>query len=222
MRHRALIALSAVCIASFVLADARSEVSTAQAARLAELRPESVGISRGSDFVFIRGGDLGRFDASASAVENLRKLIVHLGLLHDAARSAEFSVTEQTPTFVRYVQLIGGVPVSARNEVDLGSAGRILEARLSVVDPARAPKAQPMTRERATQLASLAYAAQAGVAAAEVQFDGQPGLHYKSTALGEPLKLQYRFAAWTAGRSADYVTVDAFTGAVDIASAALD
>lgn len=218
--HRAAF-IGAVCLALFAVGQARADVSAAQAARLAELRPESVAISRGSDMVFIRGGDLGRFDASASAVENLRRLIVHLGLLHDPARFAEFSVTEQTPTFVRYAQLIGAIPVRERIEVDLSSDGQVLEARLSIVDPARAPKAQPIARERAMQIASLAYAAQAGGDSAEVQLDDSPGLYYKPTALGEPLKLQYRFAATIAARTSDFVTIDAFTGAVEIVPAVI-
>jgi hypothetical protein len=222
MHRRALVALSAVFVASLALGAARGEFSEAQAARLLELRPESVAISQGSDKVFIRGGDLGRFDANASAVENLRRLISHLGLLHDPARSAEFSVTEQTATFVRYAQLIRGVPVRGRLEVDLGPEGRILEARLSVVDPARAPKAQAIVRARATEIASLAYAAHAGVIATDVQLEDQPGLQYEPAARGEPLKVRYRFAARTAGRVSDFVTIDALTGAVEIAPAYLD
>ena len=214
--------IGAVCLASLAGGEALGAVSEAQAARLAELRPESVAIGRGNDIVFIRGGDLGRFDAGVPAVENLRRLIAHLGLLHDAARSAEFSVIEQTPTFLKFVQLIGAVPVSTRIEVDLSADGRVLEARLAVVDPSLAPKAQPITRERATQIASLAWAAQAEVAGADVQLEDQPGLTYRPMALGEPLKLQYRFAAVSPGRGSDYVTVDALSGAVEIAPAALD
>jgi hypothetical protein len=90
-------------------------------------------------------------------------------------------------------RVIGGVPVSTRIEVDLGPDGRITEARLATVDPALAPKAQPIARERALQIASLASAAKAGVAGAEVELDDYPGLHYKPAALGQPLKLQYGF-----------------------------
>lgn len=221
MRYRAAAAVGAACFTLFAAGEARAEPSEAQAARLAELRPDSVLISRSSDIVHIRGGDLGRFDAQASAVENLRKLILHLGLLHDPVRSAEFSVIQQMPNFVSFAQVIGGVPVTTRIEVDLGADGRITEARLSIVDPALAPKAQPITRERALQIASLASAAKAGVADAEVELDDYPGLHYKPAALGQPLKLQYGFAARAAGGESDIVTVDALTGAVDIRPAAL-
>ena len=217
---RALI--GAVCVASLAHGQTLGAVSEAQSARLAELRPESVAIGHGNDKVFIRGGDLGRFDADVAAVENLRRLIAHLGLLHDAARSAEFSVTEQTPRFLRFVQLIGGVPVSARIDVDLGHDGRVLEARLCVIDPTLAPKAQPIARERATQIAALAYAAQAGIASADVQLEDRPGLTYKPMPLGEPLKLQYRFIASAAGRVGDWVTVDALSGAVEVAPAVVE
>lgn len=221
MRPRALAVIGAICLASLAVGDALGEVSASQAARLAELQPESVQIGRGNDKVAIRGGDLGRFDADVAAVENLRRLIAHLGLLHDAARSAEFSVIEQRPTFLKFVQLIGGVPVSGRIEVDLHPDGRVREARLSVVDPARAPKAQPIERARAMQIASRAYAAEAGVAEADVQLEDQPGLTYKPAPRGEPLKLHYLFAAWTTGRGSDYVTVDALSGAVDVEPAAI-
>ena len=99
--------------------------------------------------------------------ENLRALIDHLGLLSEVAKHAEFTVTRQEPTFVDFSQVIGGVPVWARNEIDLGPDGRVLAARLSIVDPALAPKAQPIARARATQIASHAYAAQTGVASTE-------------------------------------------------------
>ncbi|HKQ16003.1 MAG TPA: hypothetical protein VJT80_21365 [Steroidobacteraceae bacterium] len=221
MRARGLALVGAVCFASLAMGQTFGELSAAQAARLAELRPESVAIGRGNDKLAIRGGDLGRFDASIPAVENLRRLIAHLGVLHDAARTAEFSVIEQRPTYLKFVQLIGGVPVSGRIEVDLSSDGRVLEARLSVVDPARAPKAQPITRERALQIASRASATEAGVAEADVQIEDESGLTYKPAPLGEPLKLQYRFVAQTATRGSDYVTVDALSGTVDVAPAAI-
>jgi hypothetical protein len=75
--------------------------------------------------------------------------------------------------------------------------------------------------ERALQIASLASAAKAGVAGAEVELDDYPGLHYKPAALGQPLKLQYGFAARAAGGESDIVTVDALTGAVDVRPAGL-
>ena len=110
MRPRALAVIAAVCLAAAAVGDALGEVSEAQGARLADLRPESVIINRGNDKLAIRGGDLGRFDAGVPAVENLRRLIAHLGLLHDAARAAEFSVIEQRPTFLKFMQLIDGIP----------------------------------------------------------------------------------------------------------------
>lgn len=221
MGPRRAVFIGAVLLALFTTGGAQADVSETQAARLAELRPESVAIGRGRDIVFIRGGELGAFDTRSAAVANLRKLIAHLGLLHEAARSAEFSVVEQTPTYVKFVQLIGGVPVSNRIEVNLGADGRVLEARLSVVDPALAPKAQPITRERARQIATIACATQADVDVAAVLLEDHPGLTYKPMPLHEPLGLQYRFVASTAGSTGNYVTVDAFSGAVKIAPTAL-
>jgi hypothetical protein len=217
MRSWVVAAVSALGLALLAAGEVHAQHSEAQAARIAELQPDSVMINRNSDKVYIRGGHLGRFGAGVSPEENLRNLIGRLGLLHEAARSAQFSVAEQMPRFVRFVQLIGGVPVSGRVEVDLDADGRILEARLSVVDPARAPKAQALSRERALQIAALACAAKAGVTAAEVSLEDFPGLHYQPTAQGEPLKLQYGFAA-RAGNEADTVTVDALTGAVTMTS----
>jgi hypothetical protein len=221
MRRKAVAAIGAVCLAGFVVCPAHAEPSSAQAARLAQLRPESVLISRGSEMLAIRGGDLGRFDPQLSAVENLQKLIAHLGLLHQPARSAEFVVTEQMPQFVRFTQVIGGIPVSARIEVDLDPDGRVAEAHLAVVDPALAPQAQPITRERALQIAALACAEQAGAADAEVELEDFPGLRYKPAAQGQPLKLEYRFSASARNLPSGFVTVDALSGAVAISSAAI-
>jgi hypothetical protein len=215
------VAVGAICLAVLGFGAARAEPGDAQAARLAELRPDSVTISRGRSKVAITGSDLGRFDAQLSPVQNLHKLIEHLGLLHDAARSAEFTVAEQMPRFVRFTQLIGGIPVTQRIEVDLDPDGRITEARLSVVDPALAPKGQPITRARAMQIASLACATQSGATGAEVELEDYPGLHYKPAALGEPLKLQYGFTARAGEAPSVIVTVDAFTGAVGVSSAAI-
>lgn len=214
-------AVSAVLLALFVSGAARAEPGSAQAARLADLRPDSVIVSRTRSKVAIRGGDLGRFDAQLSPQENLHRLIAHLGLLHDAASSADFAVTDRMPGFVRFTQLIGGIPVSGRNEVDLDADGRITEARLSVVDPALAPKEQSIMRERARRIAALACAREAGAPNAEVELNDFPGLHYKTSPPGEPLKLQYGFYARAGEAPPVIVTVDAFTGAVEVAPAAI-
>jgi hypothetical protein len=213
--------MGAICVAWFAMCDASAEPNATQAARLAQLRPDSVIISRGGGKVAIRGGDLGRFDAQRSPVENLQTLIAHLGLLHDAARSAEFVVAQQMPRFVKFTQVIGGIPVKQRIEVDLDPDGRITEARLNVVDPARAPKQQPITHARAREIASLACARKAGADDVEVELQDYPGLHYQTAALGEPLKLQYRFAAAATNLESSWVTVDAFTGAVRVDSAVM-
>lgn len=220
MRFRTA-AVSAVCLALLGTGAVRAESGKAQAARLAELRPESVVISRGSDKLAVRGGHLGHFDPQLSPVENLHKLIAHLGLLHEPARYVEFTVREQMPNFVSFTQLIGGIPVSQRIEVDLDPDGRVREARLSVVDPALAPKAQSITRGRAMQIASLACAKAAGAADAEVELADFPGLHYEPAALGQPLKLEYRFSASASNLQSSFVTVDALTGAVAISPAAI-
>ncbi|HEY7642039.1 MAG TPA: hypothetical protein VH814_20075 [Steroidobacteraceae bacterium] len=216
MRLRVVAAIGALCLASVTFGAARAEPSAAQAARLAQLRPESVIISRSSEKVAIRGGDLGRFDPQRSPVENLHELIGHLGLLHDAARSAEFTVAEQMPRFVKFTQLIGGIPVSQRIEVELDPDGRVVEARLAVVDPARAPHAQPITRERALEIAVRACATEIGAAEAEVALRDFPGLHYQPTAMGEPLQLEYRFSGSGGPASSYIVRVDAFTGAARV------
>lgn len=221
MRHRAAAAISATCLALFAVSTPHAATSEAQAAQLAQLKPDSVTISRDSNKLFINGGNLGRFDARASAEENLRTLIEHLGLLSNVAKHAEFTVTRQEPTFVDFSQVIGGVPVWGRNKIDLGPDGRVLAARLSIVDPALAPKAQPIARGRAMQIASHAYAAETGVARSAVDIDDDPGLHYKPAAQGEPLQVQYRFVARAAGTEGTYVTVDAITGAVKMVSVAL-
>lgn len=220
MRHRAA-ATIAVGIVALVTGGACAEPNQAQTAPIAEQTPESVLIGPASDHVYISGGLLGRFDTHASAEENLRTLVARLGPLSNAWRHGEFLVAEQTPTFMRFTQIIGGIPVSGRNEVDLGPDGQILGARLWVIDPERAPKGQPIALQRALQIASLAVAAKAGVADGEVELNDDPGLHYKPTALRQPLKLQYRFSARTAGRGSDIVIVDAFSGAVQITPAAL-
>lgn len=129
-------------------------------------------------------------------------------------------MVEQTPTFLRFTQVIGGIPVNIRNEVDLGEDGRILEVRPSVVDPSRAPRGEPFTRQRARQIASAAWTAQSGVLAPTFDLIELPGLRYERTAQEETLKLQHRFAARSTTTSA-VVTVDALTGAVQIASAVI-
>jgi hypothetical protein len=219
MRRRITAATVAICLAWCVLCEAVGVPNAAQAARIAELRPDSVIISRGSDKVSIRGGDLGRFDAQLSPVQNLHNLIAYLALLHDAARSAEFIVAEQMPRFVKFTQLIGGIPVKQRIEVDLDPDGNITEARLTVLDPALAPKRQPITRARAMEIAARACAAKAGAADARVELKNFPGLHYTGAPMGEPLKLQYRFAAEVPNLESSLVTVEAFTGAVQVESA---
>jgi hypothetical protein len=221
MRRIAVAAIGAVGLVGFGVCPAHAEPNSAQAARLAQLRPESVLISRGSEMLAIRGGDLGRFDPQLSAIENLQRLIAHLGLLHQPARSAEFVVTEQMPQFVRFTQVIGGIPVSQRIEVELDRDGRILEARLAVVDPALAPQTQRITRERALQIASLACARKAGVADEEVELEDFPGPHYQPAAGGQALKLEYRFAASASNLESSFVTVDALTGGVAISPAAI-
>jgi hypothetical protein len=221
MGHRAAAAIVAVCLALRAVSAPCAETSEAQAARLAQLQPDSVTISRDSNKVFINGGDLGRFDARASAEENLRTLIEHLGLLSNVAKHAQFTVTRQEPTFVDFSQVIGGVPVWGRNEIDLGPEGRVLAARLSIVDPALAPKAQPIARARAMQIAAHTYAAETGVASSAVDLDDDPGLYYKPAALGQPLQVQYRFVARAAGTEGAYVTVDAITAAVKMVSVGL-
>jgi hypothetical protein len=188
---------------------------------LAQLQPDSVTISRDSNRVFINGGNLGRFDARTSAEENLRTLIDHLGLLNEVAKQAQFKVARQEPTFVDFCQVIGSVPVRARNEIDLGPDGRVLAARLSIVDPARVPKTQPIARARAMQLASHTYAAQQGVVNGAVDLHDDPGLQYEPAALGEPLQVQYRFVARATGTEAAFVTVDAITEAVKMVSVAI-
>ena len=218
MDCRAAAVVSAVCLQLCAVTAHCAETSEAQAARLVQLQPDSVTISRDSNTVYINGGNLGRFDARASAEENLRALIEHLGLLSEVAKHAEFTVTRQEPTFVDFSQVIGGVPVWARNEIDLGPDGRVLGARLSIVDPALAPKAQPIARARATQIASHAYAAQTDVASTAVDLHDDPGLQYRPVARGEPLKVQYRFVARAAGTEGAFVTVDAITGAVKMVS----
>jgi len=211
-------AVGAAFLALLASSAAWAEPGMAQAWRLSELRPDSVIVSRDHSKVAIRGGDLGRFDAKLSPVENLHALIAHLDLLHDAALSADFSVTDQMPNFVRFTQLIGGIPVNGRNEVDLDADGRITEARLSVVDPARAPKEQPIPRERALQIAALACARQARAPNAEVELTDFPGLHYQASPPGELLKLRYGFDARAGEAPPVIVTVDAFTGAVELTS----
>jgi hypothetical protein len=218
MGHRAAAAIIAVCLAFRAVSAPCAETGEAHAARLAQLQPDSVTISRDSNMVFISGGDLGRFDVRASAEENLRTLIEHLGLLSNVAKHAEFTVTRQEPTFVDFSQVIGGVPVWARNQIDLGPDGRVLAARLSIADPALAPKAQPIARARAMQIASHAYAAQYGVVLRAVDLHDDPGLQYRPAALGEPLKVQYRFVARAVGTEGAFVTVDAITGAVKMVS----
>ena len=170
------------------------------------------------DKLYVRGGELGRFDPDASAQANLRELIARLRPSSDAWRKAEFAVVEQTSTFLRFTQVIGGIPVNTRNEVDLGEDGRILEVRLSVVDPSRAPRGEPLTLPRARQIASAAWIAQSGVLSPTFDLVEFPGLRYERTAQEETLRLEYRFAARSPTTS-DIVTVDALTGAVRIASA---
>jgi hypothetical protein len=190
-----------------------------QAVTAAELQPDVVTLRQRGDKLHVRGGKLGSFDARAASADNLRQVIERLGPLSNAASYGEFSITEQTRNRLRFVQLIKGVPVVARNEITLDAAGRVVDVRLSVVDPARAPTSPAIARERAMQVASRAYAAHIGAVGADVELEERPGLHYMVTVQGQPLKLQYRYAVRTSGRTGDFVTVDAIGEEVAISSA---
>lgn len=209
-----------ICCAAVAAPHAITELTREQSAAAARIAPESMTIRLRGDKLHVRGGDLGRFDPQASFAENLRALLQRLGPLSNA-HHAQFALTEQTPGKLRFVQVINGVPVIARNEVGLASAGRVLEVWLSVVDPARAPKDPPIALDRAMRIASLACANQHGLIDAEVELAEQPGLHYAPTPQGDALKFQYRFAAGVPGRAADFVTVNAITGAAEVSSALL-
>lgn len=220
VRACARVVINAFCCASFLVAGATAaDLSKEQSIVAAQLQPQALTVRQQGDRLDIHGGKLGYFEAQAPFAENLRKLIERLGPLSNASKYGEFTVTEQTTGRVRFQQIIRGVPVIARNEVQVDAQGQVQEVRLSVVDPARAPRAQPIAKQRAMQIAARAYQVESGKVDAEVELDDFPGLHYEPTARGQPLKLRYRFTARIPGAARDFVTVDAITEAVEITSA---
>lgn len=173
------------------------------------------------DILYVRGGDIGRFDAAAPLEENLRRLFEKLGTLSNATKPDEFVITEQTSGFVGFKQLIGGVPVDARNEVSFGPDAAIIEIWLSVVSATRAPRGSPISKARAMQLASSAYAEHYAQPKAEVELSDNPGLRYRTTPREQPLILEYRFAATGYGLESAFVTVNALDETVTVTSATL-
>lgn len=187
-----------------------------QMLKVADLQFEFVTLRQNGHRFAARGGRLGAFNPETASHRELMDVLERLGALSNAARYRDFRIVERHPGFLRFEQLIAGIPVETRNEITTTANGRIDEVRIVLVDPARAPRAVAISEARAMQAAATAFLKHLGQASGEVEFLGRPRLTYTDAVKGAPLALVYTVAVRTRESAVMQAKVNALTSEVDI------
>lgn len=130
---------------------------------LGEIQPWHVNFSTNEFMLTLVGGNIGKLDPDAVTSDDIRKLLVRLAPLARASGTENYEITAVTPRdeevngarSIGFRQTINGIPVDFDQEIVVGEDGQIKRLTIALVDPDAVTITNRITREAATDAASM-------------------------------------------------------------------